>query len=73
MVFVGKGWIKCYYKWYSFRFLSCGCFEGVTGWNKVYFVYFLLHEMIFISFVNEMYGECVETFVKEIICRTNPS
>ena len=73
MVFVGKGWIKCYYKWYSFIFLSCGCFEGVAGWNKAYFVYFLLDEMIFISFVNEMCGECVETFVKEISCRTNSS
>ena len=73
MVFVGKGWIKCYYKWYSFRFLSCGCFDGVAGWNKAYFVYFLLDEMIFISFVNEMCGECVETFVKEIICQANSS
>ena len=56
MVFVGKGWIKCYYKWYSFIFLSCGSFEGVAGWNKAYFVYFLLDKMIFISFVNEMCG-----------------
>ena len=31
MVYVGKSWIECYYKWYSFRFLSCGCFEGVAA------------------------------------------
>ena len=51
----------------------CGCFEGVAEWNKAYFVYFLLDETVFISFVKEMCGEYVETFVKEIICRANSS
>ena len=46
---------------------------GVTAWNKAYFIYFLLNETVFISPVNEMCGECVETFVKEIICRANSS
>ena len=65
MVYVGKNWIECYYyKWYSVRFLSCGCFEGVAASNKAYFaVYFLLDETVFISSVNEMCGECVETRV----------
>ena len=43
------------------------------SWNKRYFVYFLLVEKVFISSVNEMCGECVETFVKEIICQANSS
>ena len=73
MVYVRKSWIECYYKWYSVSFLSCGCFEGVAAWNKAHFVYFLLDETVFISSVNEMCGECVETFVKEIICRENSS
>ena len=34
MVYFGKSWIECYYKWNSVRFLSYGCFEGVAGWNK---------------------------------------
>ena len=55
------------------RFLSCGCSEGVAEWNKAYFVYFLLDETVFISSVNEMCGEYVETSVKEIICRANSS
>ena len=55
------------------RFLSCECFEGVAAWNKAYFAYFLLDETVFICSVNEMCGECVETFVKEIICRANSS
>ena len=74
MVYVGKSWIECYCKWYSVRFLSCGCFEAwLLDWNKAYFVYFLLAETVFISSVNEMCGECVETFVKEIIFRANSS
>ena len=73
MVYVGKSWIECYYKWYSVRFLSCGCFEGLAAWNKRYSVYFLLAETVFISSVNEMCGECVETFVKEVIFRANSS
>ena len=28
MVYVRNSWIECYYKWYTVRFLSCGCFEG---------------------------------------------
>ena len=43
-----EAWIKCYYKWYSVRFLSRGCFEGEAGWNKANFVYFLLDETVFI-------------------------
>ena len=43
------------------------------SWNKAYFVYFLLDEKVLISSVNEMCGECVETFVKEIICQANSS
>ena len=46
------------------RFLSCGCFEGVAASNKAYFAdYFFLDETVFISSVNEMCGECVETRV----------
>ena len=68
MVNVRKSWIECFYKWYSVRFLSCECFEGVAAWNKAYFVYFFLDETVFICSVNEMCGVCVESFVKEIIC-----
>ena len=68
MVNVRKSWIECYYKWYSVRFLSCGCLEGATARNKAYFVYFLLDETVFICCVYEMCGECVEAFVKQIIC-----
>ena len=71
MVYFGKSWIECYYKWNSVRFLSYGCFEGVAGGNKAYFVYLLLDETVFILSFNEMCGECVGTFVKEIICRAN--
>ena len=70
MVNVRKSWIECYYKWYSVRFLSCECFEGVAAWNKAYFVYLFLDETVFICSVNEMCGVCVETFVKQILlCR----
>ena len=58
--------------------LSDSCLVDVLrawllDWNKAYFVYFLLAETVFISSVNEMCGECVETFVKEIIFRANSS
>ena len=58
---------------HSVKFLSCGCFEGVSEWNKAYFIYFLPDETAFISSVNEMCGEYVETSVKEIICPENSS
>ena len=73
MVYVGKAWIKCTNGNLSDS-CPCGCFEGVAAWKyKAYFVYFFLDEMVFISPVNEMCGERVETFVKEIICRANSS
>ena len=58
--------------------LSDSCLVDVLrawllDWNKAYFVYFLLAETVFISSVNEMCGECVETFVKDIICQANSS
>ena len=75
MVYVGKSWIECYT---TNGTLSDSCLVDVLrawllDWNKAYFVYFLLAETVFISSVNEMCGECVETFVKEIIFRANSS
>ena len=64
MVYVGKSLIECYYyKWYSVRFLSY-----VFLWGRGFVKEGVLCETVFISSVNEMCGECVETFVKEIIC-----
>ena len=73
MVLVRKNWIEYYYECYSVSFLSWGCFEGVAEWNKAYFVDFLLDETVFIFSFNKMCGECVGTFVKEIICRADSS
>ena len=64
MVYVGKSLIECYYyKWYSVRFLSY-----VFLWGRGFVKEGVLCETVFISSVNEMCGECVETFGKEIIC-----
>ena len=48
MVYVGKSWIECYYKWYSVRFLSCGCFRAwLLGIRRTFFISCWLRQCLY--------------------------